>query len=282
MFKYYLDLIGFNILLKTPINITVSERLSPFLTAPFSAADFAITLCETESLPNISGNGFSQGLSYFDKKEAVDLIFHFENRNKEPFAVTEFCDDGNIKLSVLSGYMHYFSGSSGIFNRIGIENLLLKNNGLLVHSSFIEYRKKGILFMGASGVGKSTQARLWSETLGAEIINGDRAALRQTDSGFAAFGSPYAGTSGIYKNKSAMVAAAVVLKQSKANKLTRLSAATALRLLYPEISIHRWDKDFVNKATSLFLSFAESVPIYLLECTPTKDAVILLKEELKL
>ena len=269
-------------MLQTPMEITVSDRLAPFLCSPFSKADYTITLCETEKLPSMSDSGIRHALSYFDSLNGNDLIFHFENKDSQPYAVTEFCGDGNIRLCVLKGYLHYFSGSGGIFNRIGMEKLLLEVNGLLVHSSFIEYKNKGILFMGASGVGKSTQAKLWENTLGATVINGDRAALRKTDNGFIAFGSPYAGTSGIYKNQSAKVAAAVLLRQSKENKLTRLSASQALRYLYPEISIHRWDKRFVDKATELFLDFAANTPVYLLECTPTAKAVILLKEGLGL
>ncbi len=282
MFNYYLDLIGLKTLLQAPMEITVSDRLSPFLCQPFNKADCVISLIKTEKLPTVSDKAIKHSLCLYDTDGENDMIFHIDSESASPFAVTEFCVDGNIRISVLKEYIHYFSGSGGIFNRIGMENLLLKNNGLLVHSSVIEYGGKGILFMGASGVGKSTQAQLWQKTLGAQIINGDRAALRKTADGWTVFGSPFAGTSGIYKNKKAPVLAAVLLRQSKTNKLTRLSQMEALRLVYPEISIHRWDKRFVNNATELFLDFAEKVPFYLLECEATEQAVILLKEGLDL
>ena len=59
-------------------------------------------------------------------------------------------------------------------------------------ASFIRWQGRGILFSAPSGTGKSTQANLWVQHQGAEVINGDRAALRQVGGRWQAFGLPYA------------------------------------------------------------------------------------------
>ena len=138
------------------------------------------------------------------------------------------------------------------------------------------------MFAGPSGVGKSTQAALWQQHLGAEVLNGDRTVLRCQNEIWTGYGSPYAGTSGIYRNESAPVGALVVLNQAKDNTLERITAMQALRRCWPELSVHRWDQDFVEKSMDLFLRFAQQIPVYMLSCRPDREAVLLLKEELGL
>lgn len=70
--------------------------------------------------------------------------------------------------------------SRNICDLLGLERLLLSRQGLLLHASFIRWQDRGILFSAPSGTGKSTQADLWVRHRGAEVINGDRAALRRS------------------------------------------------------------------------------------------------------
>ena len=55
-----------------------------------------------------------------------------------------------------------------------------------------------------------------------------------------------------------------------------------MRSIYPEITIHRWDPDFVAKALDLFLELCIDVPVYLQECLPDEGAVRTLEERLLL
>jgi hypothetical protein len=153
---------------------------------------------------------------------------------------------------------------------------------LLLHASLIEYKGIALAFTGPSGVGKSTQADLWHRCAGAQILNGDRAALRKEIHGWQAYGSPYAGSSGIYINRSAPLKALIVLRQGKENNLQPLGYTEALRCLYQELTVHYWERDFVAAATDLCLDLLENIPVYLLECRPEDSAVQLLKEGLKL
>ena len=81
-----------------------------------------------------------------------------------------------------------------------IEQVLNSYNTFLLHSSFIKWKDKAILFTAPSGTGKSTQADLWEKYENAEIINGDRSGIRKMDGKWTAYGLPIAGSSGIYKN----------------------------------------------------------------------------------
>ncbi|MEE1312349.1 MAG: hypothetical protein UHS41_01185, partial [Lachnospiraceae bacterium] len=148
---------------------------------------------------------------------------------------------------------------------------------LLLHSSFIRWNSQGLLFSAPSGTGKSTQADLWVKYEGAEIINGDRAGLRKLDKGWTAYGLPYAGSSGVYRNESAPVKSIIVLRQAKENRIRPLGPAEAVRYLYPEITVHQWDSDFVKQVMDLLTDLVLNIPIYLLECLPDQGAVDLVK-----
>jgi len=170
------------------------------------------------------------------------------------------------------------SYSRNILSLINLETVLLKHDRILLHSSFIRWQNQGILFTAPSGTGKSTQAKLWEEYEHAEVLNGDRAALEKTKGSWTAWGLPYAGTSGIYRNESAPISAIVVLRQSKENHMRRLLPREALRYIYPELTNHRWDPWFADRVWNLMSELICEVPIYLLECRPDREAVQLVKK----
>ena len=161
-----------------------------------------------------------------------------------------------------------------------LERLLLHHGAFQLHSSVIAWRGMGILFSAPSGTGKSTQAELWRTLEGAQIINGDRAMIRQRQGEYEAYGSPYAGTSGIYTNLRVAVRAIVVLSQAPENRLERLEPSVAFGKLYREATVPSWDADFVEKISELIIDLIGQVPVYHLACRPDAGAVEVLKQEL--
>ena len=282
MMNYYFTIAGLRVLLRTPYEITVSENLGPFLRRPFENADCTITLQSCPQLPAPLREGIWHGAEYYDCPRGSRRIFHYDTAKTAAFAVTEILENGNITVDVLPENLSYFTGTSGIFNRIGLETLLLQHSCLLLHASLIKYEGKALAFCGPSGVGKSTQANLWRTCLGADVLNGDRAALRKENNTWMAYGSPYAGTSGIYHNDGAPLAAIILLRQAGENRLQRLTPGEAFRQIYPELSVHHWEKSWVSKATDLCLQLLETTPVYLLECRPEEGATLLVKKGLGL
>lgn len=160
------------------------------------------------------------------------------------------------------------------------ERLLLHHSAFQLHASVISWNGNGILFTAPSGTGKSTQADLWKRLEGAQILNGDRAIIRNENDKFRVYGSPYAGSSGIYTNHSVPIRAIVALSQASENSLRPLTAVAAFNQLYRESTVRYWDPEFVDVFSNLLLSLIERVPIYHLACRPDAGAVAILKEEL--
>ena len=280
MKNYYFTIAGLRTTLCVPHEITISESLRPFLCLPGEKADVTILLRPCTQLPEPSGDGVWHGLECYDRHQGELRIFYCNAPRTAAFAMTQYNENGNVEICVLPDYLSYFTGTAGIFNRIGMETLLLQRDCLLLHASLIKYKGKTLAFAGPSGIGKSTQADIWHRYLGAEILNGDRAVLRNGGDGWYAYGCPYAGTSGIYKNDCAPLAAIVLLEKAKENHLRRLTEAEAFRRVYQELSVHHWQKQFVEKATDLCLQLLADTPIYLLECRPEESAAVLIEKGL--
>lgn len=149
-------------------------------------------------------------------------------------------------------------------------------NALLMHSSCVNIGGKGVLFTGFSGVGKTTQARLWHEYLGAEIINGDKAFVREIDGRFYACGLPWKGSSEYCLNKKTELKAIVVLRQAKENKIIKLGDAAAMEYFMPHIFMPHWDEKCLNNSFDTLEMILQKVPVMLFECRPDKDSVKLL------
>ena len=158
-------------------------------------------------------------------------------------------------------------------NHLAIENVLCAFQGFILHASIVSFKKIGILFSAPSGTGKSTQAQLWEKYKQAETLNGDRAFIRKIKSEFWTYGSPLAGSSGIYKNKKVKIGAIIILKQAKKNTIRKLGAKEAFSHLYRETLINAWDKNFVTAIVEILSDAVVHIPIYELSCRPDKESV---------
>ena len=159
-----------------------------------------------------------------------------------------------------------------------LEILLSGFDTVSLHSSLIRWKGEAILFSAPSGTGKSTQADLWERFRNAEILNGDRSMVRKTEQGWTAFGSPFAGSSSIYRNESAPIRAIVVLRQSPCDAVRTISGGEAFRALYSEMVIPKWHSAAHQKIIALTEQLATEVPVLWMDCTPEESAVEVLED----
>ena len=173
-----------------------------------------------------------------------------------------------------------FYYSKLLIEAISLEHILNREHIFILHAAYIIWKGKSILFTAPSGTGKSTQAELWNKVEHAQIINGDRAAIGRECNQFFSYGIPFCGSSGISENKNCLLGTIVVLKQSRINKIVRLSETDAFKAIYSEVTMHTWDLEYVQICMEEIGTLVKQVPVYLLECRPEKEAVALLREEL--
>lgn len=177
-----------------------------------------------------------------------------------------------------------FPGSVGVktvLNSLGTEHLVVRNQGVILHASYIAWNGKAILFTAPSGTGKSTQAELWKERRGAQIINGDRAVIRLEDGNVKAAGIPFAGSSCYCENRTLPVAAVVYLQQAPETSIRKLRGFEAFRRVWEGCSVNTWDRTDMELASDTVQQAVSRVPVYLLACTPDETAVNALQQMLR-
>lgn len=242
--------------------------------------DFLIQVCEGQLKdPASELPAYSSG----KRKSFIEqdrLLSYYRQPNKNwQFCYEELKNKGI--LTALPQYKHYLQDVRNIWDKIDFSRILLFRNAMILHASYISYNGHGILFTAPSGTGKSTQARLWEQYRGAEIVNGDRAILSNRDGRPWVHSLPFSGSSGICKNISCPLKAIVVLGQAEENRIRKLSKIEGMKHLYSQCALNRWNREEVEIAISLLGEFVQKIPVLKLECLPDRSAVEILEAYLK-
>ncbi len=180
------------------------------------------------------------------------------------------CDYGDMTAYVLRDqYVNSESGESRTrkfpFRSTlshAIEAGTALRSGMAMHASLVEQEGRGILFLGPSGMGKSTQARLWERCLGADMLSGDRPCIRKTEVGWYAYGMPWDGKDRILRQCSVPLRAAVVLEQAEKNEIRRMTPAQAMAVLFRQVSIPVWDRHAADAVLESMAEAARHIPFW--------------------
>lgn len=155
-----------------------------------------------------------------------------------------------------------------------------KQKCIILHSSFIKSKNKGILFLGPSGIGKTTQAELWNRYREALIINGDIALVQETEENFLGWGTPWHGSSPYCENTSVPVHAMIVLKQASENSIRELTGFEKVTAVSNNVFYPQWLENGMELCLETLDHLLSAIPVYELSCRPDEEAVRLTEETL--
>jgi len=179
---------------------------------------------------------------------------------------------------------------TGKHTKMAIDNALMvlfalataDKGTVLFHAAVVSHQGKGYMFLGPSGTGKSTHARLWLKYIeGTELVNDDNPVVRISDEGhIRVYGSPWSGKTPCYRNVSYPIGAIVLLSQAPYNKIQRMGGIHAYASLMESISGKRWDSRIADGLHQTQNSLVMSVPMWHLECLPDEAAAAMCKAHL--
>lgn len=149
-----------------------------------------------------------------------------------------------------------------------------------LHAAAIEDQGRGILFLGPSGIGKTTQAERWAEFRGASIINGDVGFVQRTEREYIAWGTPWHGSSPYCLNASVPVKALVVLKQAPENRLRELTGFEKVSEIAGSVFYPTWLEDGMELCTDTLNHLLTDLPVYRLDNRADRESVEILAKEL--
>ena len=259
--------------------IQLLTNYSPFVTEATQNALFSLTVTDGGPIQYI------EELS--QDEEGQDIICGHTEQDK---AVFEFRFGGRTAgwLVCSAGYREGTLYLNGFQSKAAVDNALMIQfamasaclNTALFHSATVSFEGKGYMFLGKSGTGKSTHARLWLKHInGVELMNDDNPAVRiKPDGTTVVYGTPWSGKTPCYKNVSAPLGAIVLLSQAPYNKITRLNGIGAYAAIVPSISGKRWDSRIADGLHETENALAAGIPVWHLDCLPDADAAHLCKE----
>ena len=162
--------------------------------------------------------------------------------------------------------------------RAACEAGMTMRDGMPLHAALVEKDGYGVVFLGPSGMGKSTQAKLWVEHQGADFIIGDRPGLRRIDGKWIGFGMPWDGKDGIHQQKQVPIRALISLEQAPENSIRRLSKQEAMIVLLNQVMMPMWDDAAMALLTPLMGQLATEIPFYHLRNLPNAAATELTRD----
>ena len=154
------------------------------------------------------------------------------------------------------------------------QHRLARDGALEVHACGLFVGDRVALFIGQSGAGKSTTARLWRRhRRGTLILSDDRIVLREEGGRLVAYGTPWHGDGGFARNERGRLGAIFSLAHARRTAVRRLAVAEATALLMARSFPPPWDAHALGRALELCARTASGVPCFELAFTPDRSAV---------
>lgn len=271
--KYQYDFIisGIKIAVMSDESLNISERFTPFenrlspqaydIAVEIVFDDFALS----EDFEKLASAVYGKDGKIYSLVDIPDGKYVIREENA-------VCGS-NVRLHIPYSYKEYFCLHGRLLNFLSLERMLICFGRLLIHASGVIYNGKAYVFSAPSGTGKSTQARLWNEHKNADTINGDKIVLGFENEKLIAYGSPTAGTSGIFNNVCAEVEDIFMLEQGAENHLEGLKKRDAMIALYSQAIKSSFDEQYNISVLNLIEKIIDTTGIYKFKCLPDKSAV---------
>ncbi|MGN0181966.1 MAG: hypothetical protein ACI4DP_06100 [Candidatus Ornithomonoglobus sp.] len=151
-------------------------------------------------------------------------------------------------------------------------NALVHFNGMLLHSSCVVYNGEAYLFSAPCGTGKSTHTQIWLKRFpGAYILNDDKPAIRLTDKGVYAFGTPFSGKTSQNVNAYAPIKGICVIGRDTTNHIEPIESDDALFNIMNQ-TVRPVGEEEMGKMLTTLDTVLKQVPVYRLYCNMELEA----------
>jgi hypothetical protein len=199
--------------------------------------------------------------------------------------------DQSFRHATLEMSHQYFKAYPQVADPLGypLDELLIMHR--LTHERAIELHGVGIvgpngasnLFVGHSGAGKSTTARLWTSLHKVEILSDDRIIVRESPARelqpgddprqIYMYGTPWHGEGCFALPQRAPLQRIFILEHGHGNMLTRLTRSQMVAELFARAFVPFHRHEYIDSALNFLERVADSVPCYRYSFEPDERAV---------
>jgi hypothetical protein len=156
---------------------------------------------------------------------------------------------------------------------------LAGGKGVEVHAlGLVDDAGTGHLFLGHSGAGKSTSARLWQRQPGVHILSDDRIILRRDGGQVWMHGTPWHGDAGIASPHGALLAHIYVLEQAPSNALVSMPRSAATAEIFARSFVPRHSAQALDYTLQFIEQLAQELPCDVFRFLPQQSAVEVIRD----
>ncbi|MEJ2430233.1 MAG: hypothetical protein P8075_15145 [Deltaproteobacteria bacterium] len=155
---------------------------------------------------------------------------------------------------------------------------LAQERGVTLHACGIVIEDRGVLFLGESGTGKSTLARMWDQENDVDILSDDRVIVRKQGREFRVYGTPWHGEATFGSPREAKLERIFFLRQGQENSLKEMTGVDSLSHLLTCSFPPLWDSQAMEFVLEFFSQLAAQVPCQELSFRPEKSVLALVKK----
>lgn len=151
---------------------------------------------------------------------------------------------------------------------------LASGTGVEVHAlGLVDDSGNGHLFLGHSGAGKSTSARLWQYQPGVHVLSDDRIILRRDGGQVWMHGTPWHGDAGIASPHAALLSHIYILEQWPSNELVAMPRSAATAEIFARSFVPRHSAQALDFTLQFIEQLAQELPCDIFRFVPQQSAV---------
>jgi hypothetical protein len=159
-------------------------------------------------------------------------------------------------------------------DELAMMHRLSLGEGVEVHAlGLSDVDGEGYLFLGHSGAGKSTTARLWMSKPGVKLLSDDRIVLRKKDGKYWMYGTPWHGDAGVSSRGCAPLSAIFLLEQAPKNEFQPLPGSKAAAELFARCFVPHYLSAGIQFTLNFLDELTRSIPCSVFRFAPTESAV---------
>jgi hypothetical protein len=271
---------SFGLFSKDNIEMALDPGLRDFIVEP-SFGDIQIQVEWTDSLEIPAGEPLfnSGGLwRLFEESGGYRFYFSTPYLGASPYKAAWF--DPEFKRGHLQLFRPYFDERKPIYPlEYPLDELLMIHRlacgeGVETHAvGIVDEGGQGHLFLGHSGAGKSTTARLWKSESNAQVLSDDRIILRVREGRIWMYGTPWHGDAGIASPECAPLSRLYLLEHSDHTELLSLSPGRAAAELFTRSFVPHHSPKGLQFTLRFLDRVAREIPCSIFRFLPDKSAV---------
>ena len=157
-------------------------------------------------------------------------------------------------------------------------NLLSRGRGVLLHACGIIDQGRGVLFLGRSGDGKSTTAKIWNEEPDVTVLSDDRIILRKEEDYYRIYGTPWHGTYQASSHKSVPLTDIFLIKHGDSNHIEPIDPIKATTMMFERSFPPLWHRAGLGFTLDYFSELSQRLDCHELSFKPDSSMVATVRE----